>query len=120
MNYFINVVINDMSDCIEYSNRLNDFCKTNKSVSSLRCDKLKEKYLDHCKQQFQNKVQFQEKNKNQTNQTNQINQSSLENNSTCFSDKHLGGNTLKDTIKSPETSGEREKPFPLIIFSSRF
>lgn len=115
MNYFINVVINDMSVCIEYSNRLNDFCKTNKTVSSQRCDKLKEKYLDHCKQQFQN--QFQEKNKNQINQTNQ---SSLENNSTCFSDKHLGCNTLKDTIKSPETSGEREKPFPLIIFSSRF
>ncbi len=49
-----------------------------------------------------------------------ISQSSSENNNICFSVNTLGGNTLNETIKSPITSGEREKPFPLIIFSSRF
>ncbi len=103
------IVINNMKECIEHSNRLDYWCKTNKSISPSRCDKMKEKYLEYCRQNFI--TFFQNQNHPQ---------SSSENNEICRSVNNLGGNTLNDMIKSPVTSGERENPFDLMIFSSRF
>ncbi len=99
------IVINNMSDCIKHSNRLEYWCKTNKTISSSKCEKMKEKYLEYCRQNFYKTFETQ---------------SSTENKETCCSVNNLGGNTLNEMIKSPVTSGERENPLPLIIFSSRF
>jgi len=105
-------LIYTMEECIENANRLSYWCKANKALTNTaKCDKLKENYLKYCKETFESFGSFQTINQSQ---------SSLENNSTCFSDNVFGGNTLNDTIKSPNISGERENPLPLIIFSSRF
>ena len=103
MNY------NTKKECEEYIDRMEKWCYGSK-VSPYNCKNMKEGVLNYCKNRF-DIVE---------NRNLEKSHSSSLNNSTCFSDKHLGGNTLKDTIKSPETSGEREKPFPLIIFSSQF
>jgi hypothetical protein len=90
--------VKNKSECLNYVKQIEHTCNGMKT-SPLYCEKLKLSYLKYCYDKFHN---------------------SSENNSICLSDNTLGGNTLNDTIKSPNTSEEREKPFPLIIFSSRF
>ncbi len=86
--------IKNMTECIQYVNDMK-YCFDENHKNNI---------LVQCKQKF--------------NIYNSYNSS--ENNNICFSDNTFGGNTLKETIKSPATSGDLVKPFPLIIFSSRF
>ncbi len=98
--------IKNMNDCIEYTNRIIKWCHGT-IHSQLKCERMRDSYLEFCKINFQS-------NHSDTSHN------SSENKVTCLSVNTLGGNTLNDTTKSPVTSGVLEKPFPLIIFSSRF
>jgi hypothetical protein len=45
--------INNLQDCFIYSDKLEYWCKANKTTPPIKCEKLKEKYIDYCKQNIQ-------------------------------------------------------------------